>query len=190
MLLTRHYPDAPSVDEMNSVRISIAALGLVVPLGLLLATAAQAGTTTSTANVTIAAPLTIVKTQDMNFGSIVPGTTAGTLVLNATTGAAARTGGVATTFGATSSARFLLTSTNALYVTFSYPNAITLSNGGGATMAVSAVTWTNDAALCVGNACLPLGNNITANFGGTLNVAANQTPGAYTGNFTVTANFQ
>jgi len=185
--------------EVTRVRQSANMLGLVrlrfIPVMTALSalgalTPASAAPVSGTINFTVVAPLSITKTQDMNFGTLVPGATAGTVVLNASTGVVSPTGGVLTVSGVTSAAQFLLTSQSALYVVISYPAATTLTNAGGTTMAVNNITWTNIAALCLGNTCLPLGNSITAKFGGTLNVAANQSPGVYAGTYIVTANFQ
>ena len=150
-----------------------------------------AGTTTSSANSTILVPLTIVKNIDMNFGSLVAGTTGGTAVLSANTGVVTSTGSVVVVPSATTYAQFALDAKGAVLVTINWNPTITLTRSGGLqTMIVNPTSYATNATIINGVNYIPANGILTINLGGTLNVGANQTPGSYSGTVTMTANFQ
>lgn len=151
---------------------------------------AFAGATTTTAYVGVLQPLSIVKGVDMNFGNILPGSSAGTVVLSPSAGTVTKTGGVIGTFGATSYAQFAVDAKGATQVTVNWNGTITLTNSGGQTMTVNLITYTTNATVIGGVSYIPANNILLINYGGTLSVGANQAPGAYVGTFTVTAAFQ
>ncbi len=151
---------------------------------------AFAGATTSTSYVGIIAPLSIVKGQDMNFGTIIPGGTAGTVMLSPSAGTVTHAGGVFATSGATSYAQFAVDAKGATQVAINWNGTITLSSPGGQTMTVNLITYSTNATVIGGVSYVPSNNILLINFGGTLNVGASQPAGAYTGTFTVTAAFQ
>lgn len=168
---------------------------LLRTLIVLFAAAASAGAFAApSAPMTISAavlqPLSIVKVSDMRFGSIVPSTAAGTVVLSPSTGTVTHTGGVLMTTGATGYAQFEIDAQGATTANVNWQANITLTNASGNTMTVNPITQANNAVVCGVGLCFPSGNILQINFGGTLNVAANQPVGAYTGTFTVTAAFQ
>jgi secreted protein with Ig-like and vWFA domain len=151
---------------------------------------AYAAPVSGSANIAVLQPLTIVKVADMNFGGIVPGATAGTVVLSPSSGTVSRTGGVVATTGATGYARFAIDALGATNVNVSWGTSITLTGSAGGTMTVNPITFTHNAVPCGAGLCFPANSILFINYGGTLSVGANQTVGTYLGTFTVTAAFQ
>lgn len=152
---------------------------------------AQVATATAEARGLVLQPLTLTRVDHLDFGTIVASTVAGTVSINADTGARAVTGGVtgvptapgnralfagAGTVGQT----VLLTVTPPTgNVIVSGANSITVSSmaldaGGGLTQ-----TRTIGAT-----------GAFEVGVGGNFAIAANQPNGLYSANFTVTANYQ
>ncbi len=140
------------------------------------------GTAQATVDVTatLAAPISISSSGDMDFGTIVPTGTAGTVTV---TPAGARSSVDVTLLGGSpAAAAFDVTGEgNANYST-TLPSSTTLTSGGN-TMTVD--TFTDDAGA---NPRLTGGSD-TFNVGATLNVGATQAEGTYSGNFPVTVNY-
>lgn len=131
-------------------------------------------------------PLTATNVQDLDFGQLIPGTTAGTVVINPNTGARTATGGAILAGGTTSTAIFVGVARPNRMVHLNMPNGtITLSNGTGGTMTVG--NFTTDGNV---NRRTDANGIISFRVAATLNVAANQADGAYTGTFNVTLNLQ
>lgn len=149
------------------------------------ATPALAGGGTGTAQAVALAPLTIVNSQDLDFGRIIAGPTAGTVTINANTGARTLTGGVTAAGGTPTFGQFFTVGQNSIFIFINTSGPPTLARvGGGATMAMTALTLNG------GNIRLfPLNNIIELRYGGTLAVAANQLRGTYVGTYTVTVNY-
>lgn len=172
------------------------ALACLLLAGMLaLPAAAQAAENgPNTASAILIKPLSIVKSEDMDFGTIIPGA-AGTVVLDPTiTPTCTVTGGVIRS-GACQPAEFVGAGSVAQLVRVRIPpNArMTVSNGAGATMRVDNMTVNGSPDLLVVRL-----NQRTFRFlilhpsgifyfrvGGTLNVGANQAYGTYTGTFDV-----
>jgi len=156
--------------------------------GLALVTAlatspAQAATRAANATVTTVRPLSLTKTADLEFGSIIPSATAGTVTIDATTNARTRTGGTVLATGATpGAASFTAAGLVGALALISLPASITLTRGGGTeTMTVNNIT-TNGATTRL----IPLTATIDVTVGGRLNVGANQVAGSYSGTFNLT----
>jgi hypothetical protein len=145
----------------------------------LLATAEQghAASATANASATVIAAIAVSKTADMNFGSVVPTASAGTVALS-TAGAVTST---LTTTGAHSAAAFNVTGGANEAYSIALPSSASLSDGASHTMTVN--TFTSSA-----GASSTLNGSGTSSFtvGATLQVGANQVAGAYTGTFQVT----
>lgn len=158
--------------------IKAALLGAVVLSAGLTATSANAATATATARANILRQLTVTRTADLDFGTIVTGAAASTVVISS---AGARTCGAGLTCtGTVSAANFNIVGTVASVVTTSVGGTVTLTSGANnmsATLAGSGATLTLDGT-----------DDYTV--GGTLNVGANQADGVYTGTFTATVNYQ
>jgi Domain of unknown function (DUF4402) len=146
------------------------------------ATPARAATTVGTATVTTVRPLSVVKTDDLEFGSLVASTVAGTATINPTTDARSTGGGTIGATGATpSAAHFTAAGLVNAVALISLPGSITLTRVSGTeTMTVTAIS-SNGPTLRL----FPASSTIDIAVGGTLGVAANQVAGNYTGTFTV-----
>lgn len=165
------------------MRRELRALGLAVALagGVALAAPAEAQSATGGVSVRILQAITVTKTFDLNFGRVVAGTTSGTVAIaedgTRTCAAALRC------LGGTSAGAFAVTGTAGEVVTVSVDTpSITLTNGAGATMAVTLASTTRTLTLTGGNGSFRVS--------GTLTVGARQTGGDYTGQFTVSVNYQ
>lgn len=161
-------------------RIWAAAIGLC-GLAALPGTA-SAATAGATASVVTLRPLSLVKTDDLEFGTVVSSATAGTVTINASTDARSVAGGVVGATGATpSAAHFTAAGVVNLVALIALPASITLTRAGGTeTMTVTSIS-SNGGTL----RAFPGTATIDVAVGGTLNVAANQAPGSYAGTFTV-----
>jgi hypothetical protein len=159
--------------------------------------AAHAGNSAGTANSVIVTPLSFVKDDDLEFGRIIRGTTAGTVVV-APNNVRTSTGGVTLASGAFRPARFAGFGASGQLVQISMSaNSITINRaGGGGSMTVdtfmigSSPNWVN---ITTAPRNFSIGSSTGVfNFamGATLRVAANQAPGAYSGTFTVILNYQ
>ena len=162
----------------NSVFVSAAALILAFAPGH-----AEAATATANATVVTLRPLAIVKTADLEFGTLVPSNVLGSATINASTDARSTAGGVIGAAGATpSAAHFTAAGLVGAVALIALPSSITLTRiSGTETMTVTSLS-SNGATLRV----FPGTATIDVAVGGTLGVAANQVPGDYTGTFTVT----
>lgn len=135
----------------------------------------------STANAVTLRPLSIVNVGDLDFGTLLRGTTAGTVVINPVTSARTTTGGVTAAGGAPQAAQFFTYSTgNKTLQVNRGPLPVLNRVGGGATMNVSVLTLNGPTLRFIGPAGL-----LDLRVGGTLNVAANQMDGVYNGTFQI-----
>jgi Mat/Ecp fimbriae major subunit len=152
---------------------TIAALGLG-------ATAANAATATATARAKILRQVTLTNTSDLQFGTIVTGTTASTVLISSSGARTCGTGLLCS--GASTAAGFNVTGTSGQVVAVSVPATVTLTSTAGNTMSAS---------LAASAATVTLAANAGSfSVGGTLSVGANQADGDYEGTFTATADYQ
>jgi hypothetical protein len=163
---------------------AIAAVGLG-------ATGANAATATGDAYATIVQQVTISQTTALDFGVIAPGTTAGTAVVAASSGATPTCSGGPSCLQGGNPGVFLVQGYGGETVQISVPTApVTLTDGGSASM--TAASFASSAA-GPGNTVTLSGSggtgSATVYVGATLSVGANQAAGSYSGQFTVTANY-
>lgn len=126
-------------------------------------------------------PLSVVNTSDLDFGTLIAGTSAGTATVNPVTGTRTTSGGTTAAGGAPQAATFLATGVvNRLYI-LALGTAPVLTNGSGGTMPVSVLMIDGPALRLFGS-----GGVATIRVGGILNVAPNQADGNYTGTFNLT----
>jgi hypothetical protein len=149
------------------------------------ATQAFAAGPTATANATVSAqivqPIAITSDAALSFGKVVADSTATTVII-APNGAISGTGSRISSSPATA-AHFNVTGEDGLAYTLTLPTSATLTASGGATMTVNGFT----------NSTLPAATTaagIGFNVGGTLNIAANQASGIYSGTFPVSVAYQ
>ncbi len=156
---------------------AVAALALFAASG-----AAHAADATGDAAASIAVPISIAQNgAGLNFGTVTASAALGTVVVT-TAGARSVTGGVAELGGTIAAATFDVTGEGTSAYTITLPSSATL-NSGGNSMTVD--TFNHDA----GGSPALSGGSDSFNVGATLNVAANQAAGAYTGTYTITVNY-
>ncbi len=155
-----------------------AALAGTVIAASFAATGAQAATATATAKAQILRQITVAKTSDLDFGTIVTGAAASTVIVSP---AGARTCGVGLVCtNAVTAAGFGIVGTTGSVVTLASDASVTLNSGANSMTA----------ALLTSAATRTLTGVDSFTVGGTLAVGANQADGAYSGTFTVTVNYQ
>ena len=140
---------------------------------------------TSTGQATILRPSTVVKRNDLDFGGWIP-LGAGTVVVNPITSANTPTGSLVAAGTAGQPAKFTTTGSRNSVVIIKVPTGpVTLTRiGGGATMTASA--WKLDGS---SNRRIPSTQSLDFKVGATLNIAAGQLDGTYSGTFNVTVNY-
>lgn len=156
-------------------------VGLTAILVTFGATGAFAADATGTGNATIATPIGIAASANLEFGSVVAGASAGTVTIS-TAGARSVTG-VTELGGTLQAASFNVTGEGTSTYSISFSSGDTLT-GPGTAMSIN--TFTNDA----GATPALTGGTDSFNMGATLNVGASQTAGSYSGSFTVTVDYQ
>lgn len=186
------------------LRLARRAIGAVLAgaLGIAaLAPAAQAQTTavvpaTARAEAVIVAPLSFFKVDDLNFGRIIPGTTAGTVVL-APDGSRTATGGARLASGASQPARFagMGRYNQQVAISISSMTSTLTRAGGGGTMNFDTFIIGSSPVIALTTAPRAFRISSTTgqfNFpvGATLRVKANQAPGVYSGTFAITLSYQ
>ena len=151
-------------------------------LGATVASAAPV-TATAQAKAKVLKQISVTKAADLDFGTIVVSTSAGTVAIDA---AGSRTCDAALTCsGTVSAAAFAIGGTKNEAVTITSDPSVTLINAldGSQTMTAALVRSANG---------LTLDNSGKGSFnvGGTLSVAASQLDGLYSGDFNVTVDYQ
>ena len=165
-------------------------------VGIFSPVVAIAQTAQGTADAVIVTRLSLIKDDDLEFGTMLAGSTAGTVVVPPS-GARTSTGGVILVGTGFQPARFAGYGRQNQNVRVSInANVLTLNRvGGGATMRVD--TWVIGSTPTAPITTAPRTFRIASangifNFplGATLRVGANQRSGTYTGTFTLTLNYQ
>jgi hypothetical protein len=158
--------------------------GTVASAGAAFAGTQNSASTTASAGARIITPISITKTTDLNFGDVVAGSSAGSVVL---TTAAARSSTGGTTLGngtGVAAAAFTVAGQASSTYAITLP-ASTVSITSGA----NSMTVDNFTSNPAGTGTLSTGGSQALAVGGTLNVGASQATGSYTGTFTVTVNY-
>lgn len=178
-------------------------MGTISRLGAALAVAALAGGTSAQAaqrnalaKGVVVSALSFINVEELEFGSLLAGGTAGTVVVDPAS-VRTQTGGVTLSGGLVQPARFAGRGTfNQIVAVSISATSYTLTRaGGGGTMTFDTLVIGSTPTAVLGptpqtfRIASPTG---IFNFpiGGTLRVAANQAPGDYSGTFTVTLNYQ
>ena len=144
----------------------------------------------------ILTPGSVAKTADMDFGTIAPPTSAGTVLMTPESVSTCTTSGPLVHTGTCRAARFDIFGKKRNKVRIRQPSGgtITLTGPSGATMLVDNLTigvigmspQGNGQGWTFGNWQIDTDNGITEFYvGGTLHVSATQTPGTYTGTLTI-----
>ncbi len=161
---------------LNSRKFIIAASLFAVTSFLVSGDRAEA--ITAGASAQIAIPVTISETTALNHGTVTASGSLGTVDIT-TAGARSVTGGVAELGGTVSQGIFAVTGETNTAFTTTMDATSSLSGPGTAMIA----TLSNDAPSNLSS------GSATINVGSSLAVAASQTPGAYTGTFSITVNY-
>lgn len=156
--------------------------------------AAYAADAPATAEATVVRPNTLVKTEDLDYGTLISGATGGTVTVNPATNARTTSGGV-TPVG-TAAQRAIFQGTGGILLIFvTGSNSATLTRAGGGAPAMTAsltraMTTSGGGIVILGSSATLLPSGVqTYYIGGTLTVPANQPEGDYSGTFTLTVNY-
>ena len=164
---------------------------LAKTLGLLFAAVAaacpaHAVTFGGSTSVVVIQPLTLVNSQPLSFGRLIPSAAPGTATVNAFTGVRSVTGGVTMAGGTVSVAVFQGLTDERSHIKITTPVTITVNRvGGGASMTIDTVTINGDK-----NNWIPANTLFEFQLGGRLNVGANQMTGQYEGLYSVTVEYR
>ena len=164
---------------MKKIVLAAFAAAIAVPAA---AAPGDSASTTGSATAQIVSPIQISHdATSLNFGTIVPGTAAGTVTVNSGTGVATGDAEASVVTGATSSAdSFTVTGDSGR----SY--GIVLS-GGSVVSGANAMTFTTSASKSSGTLT---GGTDSFTVGGALSVGANQAGGTYSGTYDATVTYQ
>lgn len=146
------------------------------------------------AQIAVVRPLEFIKVENLDFGKVIRATTAGTVTI-APDGTRTKTGNVILIGTGFQPAKFAGMGTNNQRVDISIGAASIFVTGPGAPMRVrNFVMGSTPTAVLTTTPQRFRINSTTGIFafpvGATLEVGANQTPGTYTGNWTITLNYQ
>ncbi|MHB8800742.1 MAG: DUF4402 domain-containing protein [Thermoanaerobaculia bacterium] len=160
---------------------ALAAIAMLVPAGS--AMAQNSASATGSATATIVTPITLTSVSALEFGNIVAGTTAGTVTV-APSDAISATGGATPISGlAVGAAEFTVGGGALRTFDIGLPASTTITNG---TVTMTVDTFTSN----IGpSSTLSASGAATLFVGATLDVAANQAVGSYTGTFNVTVTY-
>lgn len=169
---------------MNSALGRLCALGGMLAAAIASSPAWAAGAPATATAVTLR-PLSIVNTEDLDFGTLLRGTAAGTVVLDPTNGSRTVTGGVTLAGGSPNAAQFYTYGGPLQYVQVTRgPLPVLNRVGGGASMNVTQLTLNGPTTRFLNSAGL-----LDLRVGGTLAVNANQQEGDYAGTFQITVTY-
>ena len=172
----------PGRHSPRCIIAALSALCTFAPAGAVPVGATENASATSA----ILHPLEILKREDLDFGYVRAGTTAGTVVIDPDTGAISSTGGVLLLGGSPHPALFTGAAKSNSVVNIKIPKQpITLTRVSGTeTMTVSKFTLE-------GLDKRQAAKNVSFDFrvGGTLNVNPNQVEGVYVGTFEVSIQY-
>ena len=162
---------------MKQTKISVL-LASLMAAGFMLSGQAMAAEASANIDATVLTPIAITKNENLNFGQLLAGTSAGTVVLEATLEAArSASGGVslpASNSGTVTAAKFTITGQVGSTYTITLPeSAVELDGPSAATMSVDTFTSSivSPATIVEGGSALYVG--------ATLNVGVNQAAGTY-----------
>ncbi|SDR13687.1 protein of unknown function [Brevundimonas sp. 374] len=171
---------------MNKSLIAAAALVLTAIASPALA---QSASTTGSGSITVIRPLTITKTADLKFGTVVrPGTGSGTVVVSSA-GARSVTGGVVglNSGDTPAAAAFSVAGEGGQSVSVTIPATFSMANGTDTLTVTTSNSLTGSAASQTLSNALGSAGSLAFSVGGSVPVASTTATGAYTGTFTVSA---
>lgn len=167
----------PFIKRVLPAAISLSLLLSVVP--------ALAATGNADSRAIVVTPLSLVKVDDLNFGTLVPSTSSGIVTIDAMSGAQSAGGGVSA-YGSAIAHRayFVGAGTAGQPVVIVLGPAPVLWDGNGNSMPLLALTLDGPVLRTI-----PGDRAVHIYVGGILSVNANQPPGDYVGTFDMTVNY-
>lgn len=142
-------------------------------------------TASANGKVLLLLPLKLTKVNDLDFGTIVSSPVAGTVTINAATGARTHTGGITEVASAPGGrALFAWAGTPNQQVGFNLTFPATLDDGAGNSVQVALLYLESSTEIADSAGIVQVG------VGGSILVAADQPQGTYSNTFDVTANYQ
>jgi hypothetical protein len=180
---------APSISLVWGIKMRFSVLLAAAAATLVAATpaAAQQAQATATAKGIVLQSLTLIRTSDLDFGTVAPdATNPGTVTVDATSGARSTGGAVVALPGPFSRASFDGAGTpgRTVQLTLNQPAGGVISSGTntvGAVLSLDAGGTTRT---------IPAGGTFTVNVGGVFSIGANQPSGLYSAQFDLIANYQ
>lgn len=148
-----------------------------------LAPSAMAATATGNSSATVVTPIAITANATLDFGTVVAGATAGTVVMS-TAGARSVTGGTTlSSKNAGAAGTFDVTGQASTTYAITLPASISISDGAATPNTMTVDTFTSNPA---STGTLSTGGAQTISVGATLSVSGSQVAGTYTGTYDVT----
>jgi Mat/Ecp fimbriae major subunit len=171
-------------DQLMFNKIKFAVAGTVIAAAMA-ATGASAATVTADATVNVLGPIAITVDNSLNFGTVAPGASGGTVVVGTASNVATCTG-VLCLPGSAKRGQFHISSAmNGAVINISVGNAIDLT-GAGTAIPLTGLTMSDaDGKITYSST---LAENVYV--GGTITVNNGQAAGVYTGSFDITADYQ
>ncbi len=165
---------------MRNFGMKRALLGAAIAALAMNASAAHAASASGTATAKILRQITLAKTSDLQYATIISGAAASTVGVS--TAGAVSCGANLTCTGTTTAANFNVQGTNGAVVLVGGDSSVTLNGSLGGTMSSTLTYSAPNITLSATGGSFQVG--------GTLSVGANQASGDYSGTFNVTANYQ
>ena len=165
---------------MRKFGMKRALLGAAIAALAMNASAAHAASASGTATAKILRQITLAKTSDLQYATIISGAAASTVGVS--TAGAVSCGANLTCTGTTTAANFNVQGTNGAVVLVGGDSSVTLNGSLGGTMSSTLTYSAPNITLSATGGSFQVG--------GTLSVGANQASGDYSGTFNVTANYQ
>ena len=166
----------------NKIKFAVAGSMIAAALA---STSAYAATETADATVNVLGPIAITVDSALNFGTVAPGASGDTVAVGTGSNTAVCTG-VACLPGTAQRGQFHISAgMNGAVINIAVNNVVDLT-GAGAPMALTGLSMSDADGKITYSSTTPEAVYV----GGTLTVAANQTPGVYTGHFDITADYQ
>lgn len=164
----------------------VSAIALMLTVAVSGPAAAQSNTATTSAGAAaeVVTAIAITKTKDLNFGDVVSGSTAGTVVITPQAVRSATGGATLGNTGGASNAEFTVNGDAGANYSITLPSTDVTLTSGMNSMAVNVFTSSPS-----GTGTLSGGGEQTLKVGATLNVGASQPSGTYTGSFDVTVTY-
>ncbi|MGN6058827.1 MAG: DUF4402 domain-containing protein [Sphingomicrobium sp.] len=169
------------------MRFSVSLAAVAATLVAATPAAAQQAQATATAKGIVLQSLTLVRTADLDFGTVAPDVNnPGTVTINADTGARSTGGSVVALPGSFSRASFDGSGNagNVVQLTLNQPAGAVISSGSNTVGAVLNLDSGGTSRV------IPAGGTFTVNVGGVFSIAANQPSGLYSATFDLIANYQ